>query len=107
MITEFVLFDVPAHMDREAVVASMHKVAPKWQANQRLVRKTFIWDPEARQAGAYYLWPSRADAEAAHDAAWRQSVRENFGGEPVIRYFETPLVVDNALGRLVSEDEAA
>jgi hypothetical protein len=107
MITEFVLFDLPVGMTREEVVAGMHKVAPKWRANPRLVRKTFIYDAEARKAGAYYLWPEKSDAEAAHDAAWRQSIREGFGSDPEIRYFETPVVIDNALGRIVTEDAEA
>jgi len=68
-----------------------------------LIRKTFIYDPEAGQAGAFYLWQRRADAERAHDEAWRQRIRSSYGSEPVVQYFETPLVVDNALGRLVEE----
>lgn len=103
MITEYVLFDLPAGISRSEVVAGMHEVAPRWQAHPRLIRKTFVYDAEANQSGAFYLWPDRACAEAAHDAAWRQRIRDTYGSEPVVRYFETPLVVDNALGQLVSE----
>ena len=101
MITEYVLFDLPPGISRDQVVAGMHEVAPRWQREPKLVRKTFVFDEQANQAGAFYLWIDRASAEAAHDDAWRQRIRDAYGSEPQIRYFETPLVVDNALGRLV------
>lgn len=101
MITEYVLFDIPAGMTREQVIAGMHEVAPRWQKEPKLIRKTFVYDEAARVAGAFYLWHDRASAEAAHDDAWRQRIRSTYASEPQLRYFETPLVVDNALGRLV------
>ncbi len=104
MITEYVLFGVPDTMSREQVVAGMRAVAPKWRATPDLIRKTFVYDPQARQTGAFYLWKNKAAAVRAHDEAWRRGVRENFGSEPVIRYFQTPLVVDNALQETIEED---
>ena len=101
MITEYVLFDLPSGMSREEVVAGMHEVAPRWQREPNLIRKTFVFDPQAHQAGAFYLWTDRASAEAAHDEAWRQRILATYKSEPRIRYFDTPLVVDNALGKLV------
>jgi hypothetical protein len=103
MITEYVLFDLPAGLSREAVVAGMHEVAPRWRAEPDLIRKTFVYDAERRQAGAFYLWTNREAAVRAHDDAWRQRIRQTYGSDPVVRYFETPLVVDNALGGLVAE----
>ncbi len=105
MITEYVLFALPAGLDRAEVVAGMHEVAPRWRREPELVRKTFIYDPANSRAGAFYLWKSRAAAERAHDAAWRARIRQSYGSEPVIEYFETPLVVDNALGRVIAEGE--
>ena len=103
MITEYVLFDVPAGMTREQVVAGMREVAPKWRATPDLIRKTFVYDPQARQTGAFYLWKNQAAALAAHGEAWRRGVMESFGSVPVIRYFQTPLVVDNALQETIEE----
>lgn len=101
MITEYVLFDLPRGLSREEVIAGMHEVAPRWRAEKDLIRKTFVYDPAAGQAGAFYLWTHRAAAERAHDEAWRQRLRASYGSEPVIRYFDTPLVVDNALGQTI------
>lgn len=106
MITEYVLFQLPAGLTREAVVAGMHEVAPRWQREPELIRKTFVYDPQASQAGAFYLWKNRAAAERAHDQAWRDRIRSTYGSEPQVRFFETPLVVDNALGRLVGPADA-
>ena len=103
MITEYVLFDVPKNMSREQIVASMRAVAPKWRALPDLIRKTFVYDAEAGQTGAFYLWKNKAAAVAAHGEAWRRGVMETFGSVPVIRYFETPLVVDNALQETLDE----
>lgn len=101
MITEYVLFDLPRGMSRQEVIDGMHEAAPRWQKEPRLIRKTFLYDPQAGQAGAYYLWNDRASAEAAHDEAWRQRIRSTYGSEPQIRYFETPLIVDNTRGQLI------
>jgi hypothetical protein len=107
MITEYVLFALPAGMSREEVVAGMHEVVPRWRGEPDLIRKTFVYDPAASQAGAFYLWKNRASAAAAHGEAWRQRIRAAYGSEPVIRVFETPLVVDNALGAVIAEEPAA
>lgn len=103
MFTEFVLFDLPAGMTREQVVAGMHEVAPRWQHEPALVRKTFVYDAQRGQAGAFYLWRDEQAARRAHDDAWRQRIRATYGSDPVVRWFDTPLVVDNALGRLVDD----
>ncbi len=107
MITEYVLFDFPAYMSREQVVESMRSVAPKWRAMPDLIRKTFVYDAQARQTGAFYLWKNKAAALAAHGEDWRRGVMQIFGSVPVIRYFETPLVVDNALGETTEGTELA
>lgn len=101
MITEYVLFGLPAGITRDEVVQGMRDVAPKWRKEQDLIRKTFVYDPAAGQAGAFYLWKNRQAAERAHDQAWRQGVRAKYGSEPVIRYFDTPMVVDNALNQVI------
>ena len=64
MITEFVLFSLPAGMSRDELVASMRAVAPKWRATAGLIRKTFVYDPQTRQTGAFYLWKNKAAARA-------------------------------------------
>jgi hypothetical protein len=104
MITEYVLFDLPAGISRDEVIRGMREVAPRWRDAPDLIRKTFVHDAAANQAGAFYLWNNRDAAERAHDQAWRQRVLDTYGSEPVIRYFDTPLVVDNALGQTIESE---
>lgn len=101
MITEYVMFALPAGISRDEVVAGMREVAPRWRSEPELIRKTFVYDAAANRSGAFYLWKSRAAAEAAHDDAWRARIRKAYGSEPVIQYFDTPMVVDNALGAVI------
>ena len=101
MISEVVMFDLPAGMTRAEVVQGMREVAPAWRRNPDLIRKTFLYDPANSRTGALYLWTTRAAAEAAHDGAWRQRVMDKYGSVPTLQYFETPLVVDNALGETI------
>jgi hypothetical protein len=104
MISELVTFALPKGMTREEVIEGMREVVPKWRAEPDLVRKTFLYDPQARQAGALYTWKSRAAAHAAHDEHWRAGILARYGSKPTVRYFETPLVVDNAAGAVVEEE---
>lgn len=103
MITELVLMDLPENMTREQVVEGMRQVAQRWRDEPELIRKTFVYDAQARQTGAFYLWTNRLAAERAHDEVWRQRVVDTFGCEPSVRFFETPMVVDNVLGRTIEE----
>ena len=103
MISELVWFDLPAGMHREEVIEGMREVAPIWRANAELIRKTFLYDAENGRTGALYLWKTKAAADAAHDDVWRERVRAKYGSTPTREFFDTPLVVDNALGRTIDD----
>ena len=42
----------------------------------------------------------REDAERLYDDAWKASIRERYGVEPSIEYFESPVIVDNDAGAI-------
>ena len=69
--------------------------APKYKNLPGLVRKYYLYDGESMTGGGCYLWESRAAAEAVYDEAWKEMIKERYGAAPDIRYFETPVVVDN------------
>jgi hypothetical protein len=104
MITEIVLFDLPEGITREEVAARFRENAAVWRADPDLIRKNYLYDPVRRRGGGAYLWPSVEAARRAHDATWRERVRRLFGSEPVIEYFETPVLVDNLRGETVLAD---
>ena len=105
MITELVLFDLPKDMTREQVAAFFRQNAPKWRANSDLIRKNYLYDPAAQRGGGVYLWPDIAAARRAHDAAWCEFISNTLGSDPLFQYFETPVVVDNAVGEIVEVAE--
>lgn len=107
MITEIVTFEIPAEMTRDEVVANYRRSAPTWRANPELIRKNYLFDPETRRAGGVYLWRSMDAARRARDASWLERVRKTYGSEPVVQYFQTPLIADNALGQTLDESASA
>jgi hypothetical protein len=94
VIVELVLFRSPPGMDRDAILADARSTVPRWRANRELVRKHYLLGDDG-WGGGFYIWPSRAAAERAHDAAWRAGVEQRTGAPPVIRYFDLLMVVDN------------
>jgi hypothetical protein len=106
MITEIIIFDLPEGMTREEVVANYRRSAPNWRSNPDLIRKNYLYDAESGKAGGVYLWRNMEAARCARDKAWLERVRRTYGSEPVVQYFATPLVVDNALSRTIEETDA-
>jgi hypothetical protein len=103
MITEIVTFRLPAGMTHDDVVANFEKTAPNWKANPDLLRKNYLVDASRGVAGGVYLWKERAHAEKWHGEAFRNKVKEIYGSEPEIRFFDTPIVVDNVAGEIVKD----
>ena len=107
MITEIVTFKLPDGMSREQLVANFRQTAPKWHENPDLIRKNYLYDSANGLGGGVYLWKNLDDAKRWHNDAFRKKVVEVYGSEPTITYFETPIVVDNAAGKITDEAETA
>jgi len=105
MITEIVMFRLPEGMSRDDALAKYRLSIPIWQANPDLIRKAFLFDEASRQGGGVYLWKTVEAAKLAHDAAFQERIQSTYGSAPEIRYFETPILVDNSIPQVI--DEAA
>ena len=101
MITEIIVFALPDGMTEGEVVANYRRSAPNWRANPDLIRKNYLYDADGRKGGGVYLWRNTEAARRARNDAWLARVRQTYGSEPVVQYFATPLVVDNALDRTI------
>ena len=101
MITALVLFKLPERMTVEQARAVFASTAPRYLAMQGLVRKHYILSEDGLTAGGVYLWQTRADAERVYDAAWREFIRGKYHTDPVVTYFDTPVMVDNVAGQVV------
>ena len=53
--------------------------------------------------GGVYLWESRAAAEKVYTPAWRKMIADRYGAEPEILFFETPVVVDNVVSKVLTD----
>jgi hypothetical protein len=102
MITVIVEFKLPQPMTRSQARDTFLSTAPKYQGMPGLIRKYYVVSPEGDKAGGIYLWQSRADADRVYTDDWKAFVRGKYGTDPVLTYFECPVVVDNLAGEILS-----
>jgi len=93
MIVELVTF--PATGDWSHILEGARATIPRWSANPKLVRKHYILSEDGRTCAGLYIWPSRADAEHAHNVAWQDEVERRAGSRPEFRYFNLQMLLDN------------
>lgn len=75
--------------------------APKYQQVVGLIRKYYLLSEDGQKGGGVYLFESKEAAEKLYTAEWRRYVKELYGAEPVIQYFECPVVVDNNTAQIL------
>ena len=101
MMTAIVRFRLPATIDAAKAAELFQGSAPKYQGLPGLIRKYYLFDAEIRTGGGCYLWESREAAERVYTAEWRKMISERYGAPPEISFFETPVIVDNSLGKTI------
>ena len=101
MITAIVRFKLPATLDAADAAKLFAGSAPKYQGLSGLIRKYYLFDAESRTGGGCYLWESREAAERVYTAEWRKMIADRYGAPPEISFFDTPVVVDNTLGKTI------
>ena len=102
MITAIVQFKVADDVERDEVLNNMANVAPRFENVPGLIRKNFLLDADQHIGGGVYTWESReaADALYAVGGPWREAIRSLYDVDPQITFFETPIIVDNAMGEI-------
>lgn len=104
MITVFTTFTLPKPITREEARSIFLSTAPKYRGVQGLLRKTYVLSQDGGTAGGVYLWNSRPEAETMYTESWRAFVREKYGTDPVVTYFESPVVVDNVSRQILANE---
>lgn len=104
MITTITTFQLQEPVTRDEARRIFLSTAPKYQNVAGLVRKCYVLSQDGRTVGGIYLWNSRAEAEAMYTESWRVFVREKYGTDPSVTYFETPVVVDNVTHEILSDE---
>jgi hypothetical protein len=104
MITVITTFRLPKPITRDEARTIFLSTAPKYQRAPGLVRKVYVLSQEGNTAGGIYLWNSRAEADAMYTESWRVFVREKYGADPSVTYFDSPVVVDNPTHEILSDE---
>ena len=95
MIIALTAFALPQPVTREEAHAIFVGTAPKYRDVPGLFSKHYVLAEDGRSVGGVYLWNSKREAQALYTDAWRAFVRQTYGSEPTVTYFDCPLVVDN------------
>ena len=103
MITSIVQFKLPEPVSREKARELFSGTAPKYRKVDGLIRKYYILSKDGSTAGGIYLWDSQEDAESLYTDEWKEFIYDKYGAKPSITYFESPVVVDNAIGDIVTD----
>jgi len=104
MITAITTFQLPKPITREEARSIFLSTAPKYRGVAGLFRKCYYLSQHGDTVGGIYLWNSRAEAEAMYTDSWRLFVREKYGTDPSVTYFESPVVVDNLTHEILSDE---
>ena len=104
MITTLVQFQMSTPITLEDATRRFESSAPKYQNLSGLIRKYYVRSEDGRFAGGIYLWESRQAAEKVYSGEWRERVEKLYGAEPVITWFDSPVIVDNQMGGKITSD---
>jgi hypothetical protein len=104
MIIAITRFQLPKPITPGEAREVFLSTAPTYQAVAGLVRKHYVLSEDGSTAGGIYLWNSRAEADAMYTDSWRAFVREKYGTDPSVTYFDSPVVVDNLAQEIFASD---
>ena len=104
MITAIVRIYLQQAINKSQALQQFGGSAEKYRDIRGLVRKHYILSDDGSTTGAVYLWESRQDAEAFLNEDWRKFIREKYGKEPSVEYYETPVIVDMEAGTTWRDD---
>ncbi|MFM0643573.1 YdhR family protein [Paraburkholderia bryophila] len=104
MITVITSFRLPEPITREEARSLFLSKAARYRGVPGLVRKYYVLSEDGSAAGGVYLWRSRAEAEKMYTEHWKVLAQETFGAAPSVTYFESPVVVDNVMDQILSDE---
>lgn len=104
MITALVQFILPQSLSREKAREVFSGTAQKYREIHGLIRKYYILSQDGRTAGGVYLWNSEEDAKRLYTDEWKQFIFDKYGVLPSVTYFESPVIVDNVTGQIITDE---
>ena len=104
MITAIVQIKLSNAITLEKATDLFSGTAQKYRDTPGLIRKYYLLSEDGGAFGGAYLWESREAAEQLYTAEWRQYIADTYGSEPSVTYFESPVIVDNLSGNIITDD---
>jgi hypothetical protein len=104
MITAVVQFKLPQPVTLEKAREIFSSTAPRYREADGLIRKYYLLSEDGGTAGGVYLWKSRGYAEGVYTDEWKRFIADKYGAEPSIQYFSSPVIVDNLLGEILTDE---
>jgi heme-degrading monooxygenase HmoA len=86
----------PSQIDRERLVQEFAASLPVYRQVPGLMRKYFIITDDGKFGGVY-LWDSQASAQAWFNDAWRVRVRQTYGADANLEWFDVPILLPSQL----------
>jgi len=90
-VVTLVEIPVPAGMTRERLTAGFTAAVPTYQKVPGLLRKHFTTGNGS--FGGLYVWKDEAHAKAWFNTAWHDRVRQTYGHDGKIEWFDTPILL--------------
>lgn len=100
MITEIVFFKLPDGISREELMSKYMSTADAWSKNEDLVEKQYFYDANQNRGGGVYLWKSKEAMFKWHGDEYKSRIKEIYGSEPEMAYFDSLIHVNNLLGKV-------
>lgn len=97
MIAALILFPTDGSLTLEEATQRFDTTAPNYRRLAGLHSKAYIYEGDGSHLGGFYLWESREAADAMYTDAWKAKAAEIYGVAPVIRFFEVPVHIENAV----------
>lgn len=105
MVVAIVTYTFPEPVSLKDVRRAAARGAQKYLNLPGLIRKNYFLSEDGLRAGGIYVWESKARAEDFYNTEWRQAVTKQYGVAPEIAYLHSPVMVDNTVGRIVTDTE--
>lgn len=103
MITTLVQIKLLEPMSIDKAQEIFASTAPKYRQIQGLIRKYYLLSENGETAGGVYLWESRKAADQLYTADWKEFILQKYGTAPSVTFFNSPVIVDNLLGKIVKD----
>ena len=97
LVAVVVIARIPPGVTRAKLEEGILASVPTYQNIPGLIRKVFTVNEDSY--GGLYVWANRAAAEAWFTPEFVAKVKARTGVEPEIRYFDSPVQIDNRASR--------